>query len=86
MKQISTSSRELKSHYEALGVSKTASQNDVKTAFYKLSKIYHPDKNKGCPMASKKFQDILNAYQVLGNFEKRELYDKGSHWQALKIF
>lgn len=71
-----------KNHYDSLGVSKNASQADVKTAYYKLSKVYHPDKNQGrtakqCEEHAKKFRDITEAYEVLGNDKTRKMYDRG---------
>ncbi|KAL5021318.1 hypothetical protein ScPMuIL_000473 [Solemya velum] len=59
--------------YEILGVSKTASDNEIKKAYYKLAKEYHPDKN---PAAGDKFKEISFAYEVLSNAEKRETYDR----------
>lgn len=66
-----------RNHYDVLGITPKATQTDIKSAFYKLSKMYHPDKNKGSDDASRKFQDISAAYEVLGNFKLRRLYDKG---------
>lgn len=64
-----------KSHYEALNIPKTATHKEVKDAYYKLSMIYHPDKNKGSEEAAKIFRDITSAYEVLGNVRQRRLYD-----------
>lgn len=66
-----------KRHYDILGLSPKATQADVKTSYYKLSKLYHPDKNKGSADAAEKFRDINAAYEILGNFKLRRLYDKG---------
>lgn len=66
-----------KSHYDILGISAKSTQSDIKAAYYRLSMIYHPDKNEGCPIAAEKFRDITTAYEVLGNFKLRRLYDKG---------
>lgn len=76
-KSFSTSENIWKSHYDALGIHPNATQGDVKTAYYKLSKIYHPDKNKGSDSAADKFRDITAAYEVLGNLKLRKMYDKG---------
>lgn len=76
---FSTANILLKSHYDALGITPKATHTDIKTAYYKLSMLYHPDKNKGSADASKKFQDISAAYEVLGNFKLRKLYDKGKN-------
>lgn len=65
------------SHYDSLGITPKATQTDVKAAYYKLSMVYHPDKNKGCVDAADKFRDINAAYEILGNFKLRRLYDKG---------
>ncbi|XP_055378002.1 dnaJ homolog subfamily C member 30, mitochondrial-like isoform X2 [Condylostylus longicornis] len=64
-------------HYKALGLPPNATQNDIKAAYYKLSMLYHPDKNKGSDDAAKKFREITAAYEVLGNLRLRRLYDKG---------
>lgn len=62
-----------KDYYEILGVSKNATEDEIKRAYRKLAHQYHPDKNKG---DGKKFKEINEAYQVLGNHEKREQYDR----------
>ncbi|XP_050302446.1 dnaJ homolog subfamily C member 30, mitochondrial-like [Anthonomus grandis grandis] len=71
-----------KNHYNSLGIGKTATQAEIKNAYYNLSKVYHPDKNQGHTSEqrdahSQKFQDISEAYEVLGNITTRKLYDKG---------
>lgn len=53
-----------KDFYNILGVSKNASQKDIKKAYYELAKKYHPDTNKGDPSANKKFQEVSEAYEV----------------------
>lgn len=60
--------------YKILGVSKKASQREIKQAYKRLAKELHPDKNKD-PDASQKFQDLGAAYEVLSNEEKRKKYD-----------
>lgn len=70
-------------YYDTLGISPSATQNDIKSAYYRLSMLYHPDKNKGSETAAQKFRDISEAYEVLGNYKTRKLYDKGNchgHW------
>lgn len=62
-----------KDYYEILGVLKNASDEEVKRAYRKLAHQYHPDKNKG---DDKKFKEINEAYQVLGNKEKKDQYDR----------
>ncbi|XP_011208200.1 dnaJ homolog subfamily C member 30, mitochondrial [Bactrocera dorsalis] len=64
-------------YYEALGITQSSTQNEIKSAYYKLSMQYHPDKNKGCEISAKKFREISQAYEVLGNYRLRRLYDKG---------
>lgn len=63
--------------YDDLGIPKTATQSEIKNAYYNLSMVYHPDKNEGCEKASRKFRNISEAYEVLGNFRTRRMYDKG---------
>lgn len=70
-------SKNNKNHYDSLGLTSKATQADVKSAYYKLSMRYHPDKNKGSEEASKQFRDISEAYEVLGNVKLRRMYDKG---------
>lgn len=65
------------SHYESLGLTPHATQADIKSAYYKMSMEFHPDKNKGSEEAAQKFRDITEAYEVLGNLRLRKLYDKG---------
>ncbi|XP_053959416.1 dnaJ homolog subfamily C member 30, mitochondrial [Anastrepha ludens] len=64
-------------YYEALGITNSSTQSEIKSAYYKLSMQYHPDKNKGCEISAKKFREISQAYEVLGNYRLRRLYDKG---------
>lgn len=64
-----------KDYYEVLGVGKDASQADIKKAYRKLSKQYHPDINKA-PGAEEKFKEITEAYEVLGDEQKRANYDQ----------
>jgi len=68
-----------KSHYEALNISKSATHKEIKDAYYRLSMIYHPDKNKGSEEAAKIFRDITSAYEILGNARQRKLYDSGAN-------
>lgn len=65
-----------KNFYDDLEIPKSATQSEIKAAYYNLSKEYHPDKNK-TDDAAKKFRKITQAYEVLGNFRTRRMYDKG---------
>lgn len=62
--------------YKILGVKKDASQDEIKKAYRKLARKWHPDINPGNKEAEKKFKDISTAYDCLGNKEKRKLYDE----------
>lgn len=63
--------------YNDLGITSHATQKEIKQAYFNLSMVYHPDKNKGCKEASTKFRLISEAYEVLGNIRTRRMYDKG---------
>ena len=65
-----------KDYYESLGVSKSATQDEIKKAYRKLAVKYHPDKNPGDKEAEKKFREITEAYEVLSDDKKRSNYDK----------
>ena len=62
--------------YDTLGVSKTASQDEIKKAYRKLARQYHPDKNPGDKSAEDRFKDVQTAYDVLSDDEKRKQYDR----------
>lgn len=64
-----------KDYYKTLGVEKSASQDEIKKAYRKLAKKHHPDQNKGDKKSEAKFQEIAEAYEVLGDQEKRKKYD-----------
>ena len=65
--------------YEILSVSKTASAQEIKTAYRKLAVKYHPDKNAGNKAAEEAFKEAAEAYSVLGDEEKRSIYDQYGH-------
>ena len=74
-------------YYKILGVDKNASQDDVKKAFRKLARKYHPDLNPNDPSAKDKFQEINEANEVLSDPEKRKKYDEyGEHWKHADEF
>ncbi|KYN50487.1 hypothetical protein ALC57_00125 [Trachymyrmex cornetzi] len=64
-----------KNHYDTLNITPHATHNEVKSAYYKLTLQYHPDKNKS-EYAKRKFQDISEAYEVLSNHDQRKIYDR----------
>lgn len=69
---------EKRDYYEVLGLSKSASDDEIKKAYRKLSKKYHPDINKA-PDAEEKFKEITEAYEVLSDPQKRAAYDQYGH-------
>ena len=68
-----------KDYYDALGVSKSASESEIKTAYRKLAMQYHPDKNQGNKDTEAKFREVTEAYEVLSDSSKRAKYDKFGH-------
>lgn len=74
-------------YYKVLGVDKTASQDDIKKAFRRLARKYHPDLNPNDPTAKDKFQALNEANEVLSDPEKRKKYDEyGEHWKHADEF
>ncbi len=73
---------DFKDYYAVLGVTKTASQDEIKKAFRKLARKYHPDVNQGNQQAEAKFKEVNEAYEVLSDPDKRKKYDQfGQYWK-----
>ncbi len=73
---------DFKDYYAILGVSKTASQDEIKQAFRKLARKYHPDVNPGNKQAETRFKEINEAYEVVSDPDKRKKYDQfGQYWK-----
>src|SRR5271169_4549862 len=66
----------MRNPYDVLGVAKTASASDIKSAFRKLAKKYHPDQSKE-PKAKERFAEVGSAYEILGDAKKRKAFDHG---------
>jgi DnaJ-class molecular chaperone len=76
-----------KDYYQILGVPKNASEKDIKQAYRKLARKYHPDVNPGDKSAEAKFKEINQAHEVLSDPEKRKKYDQfGENWQYADQF
>ena len=66
----------MKDLYDVLGVSRNAEAKEIKKAFRKLTQQFHPDKNPGDQAAEERFKEVSTAYEVLGDADKRKLYDE----------
>ena len=73
---------DFKDYYSSLGVAKTATQKEIKAAYRKLARKHHPDVNQGDTSAEGRFKEINEAYEVLGDPDKRKKYDElGANWR-----
>ncbi|MFN8057767.1 MAG: DnaJ C-terminal domain-containing protein [Vicinamibacterales bacterium] len=73
---------EFKDYYATLGVAKSATEKEIKQAFRKLARKFHPDVNPGDKAAESRFKEVNEAYEVLGDVEKRRKYDElGANWK-----
>lgn len=68
-----------KDYYELLGVNKSSSSEDIKKAFRKLAMQYHPDRNPNDKKAEEKFKEANEAYEVLSDPQKKQMYDQFGH-------
>jgi DnaJ-class molecular chaperone len=69
--------------YQTLGVPRNADDKEIKAAYRRLARKYHPDVNPGDKVAEAKFKELSEAYEVLGDSEKKKLYDQyGANWEA----
>src|SRR5271170_6469355 len=74
---------EFKDYYKILGVERTASHDEIRKAFRSLARKYHPDVAKDKKHAEEKFKEINEAYEVLGDADKRKKYDDlGADWKS----
>lgn len=78
---------EFQDYYAVLGVPKTATEKEIRSAYRKLARQFHPDVNPGNPEAEAKFKSINEAYEVLSDADKRQKYDQlGSRWREYESY
>jgi curved DNA-binding protein len=76
--------RNYKDYYKTLGVERNAAEKDIKSAYRKLARKYHPDVNPGDKSSEEKFKEVSEAYEVLSDKEKRAKYDQfGQYWEQM---
>src|SRR3977135_4140630 len=74
-----------KDYYEVLGIKRAASDDEIKKAYRKLARKFHPDLNPGDKTAEEQFKQLQEAYDVLSEADNRKLYDQyGENWRAVK--
>lgn len=71
--------KQKRDYYEVLGINKQAESSEIKKAYRKLAKKYHPDANEGNLEAEQQFKEVTEAYNVLSDPEKKKLYDRFGH-------
>ena len=76
----------MKDYYAALGVSREASPEEIKKAFRRLAREWHPDANPNDPNAEARFRDVAEAYEVLSDPARRASYDRGDQFDVSSLF